>query len=147
MEPDTGIESKLGVKCLKLVLQNEKNCIILEKMIRKATKNDIEFYKWALYQICGILLTGEKSVKDVGNEIGKGNIGWKSSTYTDISQKIEEFDDYLVNPFEIVQGVSQCEKCGSKRTWNVQKQTRSSDEPMTTFSRCVDCGNSWSYSG
>ena len=144
MEPDT---RKLAIKCLKCVLEKENNCIILEKLVKKATGDDTEFYIWAIYQICGLLLKKEKTVKEVGVEVGKGNIGWKSCTYTDISQKIEEFDDYLVNPFEIVQGVSQCEKCGSKRTWNVQKQTRSSDEPMTTFSRCVDCGNSWSYSG
>lgn len=146
MELDSG-NKKIGIKCLSLVLKNKNNCKILENLVDKATKGDFEFYKWAIYQICGLLVKGEKTVKEAGLEVSKGKIGWKSSTYDDISQKMEEFDDYLVNPFEIVQGVSQCEKCGSKRTWNVQKQTRSSDEPMTTFSRCVDCGNSWSYSG
>lgn len=36
-----------------------------------------------------------------------------------------------------------CSKCGSQRTTNYQKQTRSSDEPMTVFITCRDCGKRW----
>jgi len=36
-----------------------------------------------------------------------------------------------------------CGKCGSDRTTNYQKQTRSADEPMTVFVACVTCGNKW----
>ena len=56
-------------------------------------------------------------------------------------------DDYLTKPFEVVDGVVTCPKCQGMKTWSVQKQTRSSDEPMTTFSRCALCNHQWSYSG
>jgi transcription elongation factor S-II len=36
-----------------------------------------------------------------------------------------------------------CSKCGSQRTSNYQKQMRSSDEPMTVFITCRDCGKRW----
>ena len=36
-----------------------------------------------------------------------------------------------------------CGKCKSKRCSYYQLQTRSADEPMTTFVTCIDCGNRW----
>ncbi len=38
-----------------------------------------------------------------------------------------------------------CGKCGQKRCTYTQLQTRSSDEPMTTFVFCMDCGNRWKF--
>jgi transcription elongation factor S-II len=37
----------------------------------------------------------------------------------------------------------QCGKCGKKRVSYTQAQTRSADEPMTTFCTCEYCGNMW----
>ena len=34
-----------------------------------------------------------------------------------------------------------CRKCKSKKCTYYQMQTRSADEPMTTFVTCLDCGN------
>jgi transcription elongation factor S-II len=36
-----------------------------------------------------------------------------------------------------------CWKCKSKKCTYYQLQTRSADEPMTTFVNCLDCGNRW----
>ena len=36
-----------------------------------------------------------------------------------------------------------CRKCKSSRCSYYQLQTRSADEPMTTFVTCIDCGNRW----
>lgn len=36
-----------------------------------------------------------------------------------------------------------CYKCKSKKCSYYQLQTRSADEPMTTFVSCIDCGNRW----
>ena len=36
-----------------------------------------------------------------------------------------------------------CKKCHSKNCTYYQQQTRSSDEPMTTFVSCLDCGKNW----
>jgi len=36
-----------------------------------------------------------------------------------------------------------CRKCRSKKCTYTQQQTRSADEPMTTFVTCLDCGNHW----
>lgn len=39
-----------------------------------------------------------------------------------------------------------CAKCGKRKTTYTQLQTRSADEPMTTFVLCLECGNRWKVS-
>ncbi|PIN24828.1 hypothetical protein CDL12_02438 [Handroanthus impetiginosus] len=38
-----------------------------------------------------------------------------------------------------------CGRCKKKETTYYQMQTRSADEPMTTFVTCVNCGNHWKF--
>ncbi|CAD6566954.1 MAG: RNA polymerase II elongation factor [Cyphobasidiales sp. Tagirdzhanova-0007] len=40
----------------------------------------------------------------------------------------------------------ECGKCKKRRTTYYQMQTRSADEPMTTFVSCLNCGNNWRFS-
>jgi transcription elongation factor S-II len=41
--------------------------------------------------------------------------------------------------------VYKCSKCGKRDTSFYQLQTRSADEPMTTFITCNNCGHKWKY--
>lgn len=36
-----------------------------------------------------------------------------------------------------------CERCQAKEAYFFQMQTRSADEPMSTFYRCVECKHQW----
>ncbi|XP_068640957.1 transcription elongation factor TFIIS-like [Aristolochia californica] len=38
-----------------------------------------------------------------------------------------------------------CGRCGQRKTTYHQMQTRSADEPMTTFVTCVNCNNHWKF--
>lgn len=38
-----------------------------------------------------------------------------------------------------------CGRCGQRKTKYYQLQTRSADEPMTTFVTCINCGNRWKF--
>lgn len=38
-----------------------------------------------------------------------------------------------------------CGKCRKRKTKYYQMQTRSADEPMTTFVTCVNCGHKWKF--
>ena len=40
-------------------------------------------------------------------------------------------------------GLFKCGKCKSTKTTYYQMQTRSADEPMTTYVTCTNCGNRW----
>lgn len=39
----------------------------------------------------------------------------------------------------------QCGKCKQRKTTYYQMQTRSADEPMTTFVSCLNCNNRWKF--
>jgi len=43
------------------------------------------------------------------------------------------------------EGMFSCGKCKSKRTTYYQLQTRSADEPMTTFATCHCCNHHWKF--
>lgn len=38
-----------------------------------------------------------------------------------------------------------CSRCGERKVSYTQAQTRSADEPMTTFCECTVCGNKWKF--
>ena len=44
---------------------------------------------------------------------------------------------------ENYEGMFKCGKCKSRKTTYYQLQTRSADEPMTTFITCMSCNNHW----
>lgn len=53
---------------------------------------------------------------------------------------IEEAKARMDDDYE---GMFRCRKCKSKKTTYYQLQTRSADEPMTTFVTCMECGTKW----
>lgn len=44
-----------------------------------------------------------------------------------------------------ISGMFTCGKCKGTKTTYFQMQTRSSDEPMTTFVTCITCNNRWKF--
>jgi transcription elongation factor S-II len=56
--------------------------------------------------------------------------------------------DKAMVPQEIksISDALRCGKCGQKKVSYTQAQTRSADEPMTTFCECQNCGNRWKFS-
>ena len=51
--------------------------------------------------------------------------------------------EYLANEIKNQEGFFTCNRCKSKKTTYYQLQTRSADEPMTTYVTCVNCGKNW----
>lgn len=46
-------------------------------------------------------------------------------------------------PIETISNLYTCKRCRNNQTTYYQLQTRSADEPMTTFITCVICNNHW----
>lgn len=58
----------------------------------------------------------------------------------------EAIDDHQMSTNSgTVTDMFKCAKCGKSNCTYTQLQTRSSDEPMTTFVVCNDCGNRWKF--
>jgi len=137
-----------GVLALETVIKKKQNIKIIEKCIHNKAKEEEDYelmYKKFIYQIIGDIING-KDLKDILNDIKKKMIGWNHTSFKYIKNKIEEHDEFIINPFEVEEGVTIC-KCGSNRVFTYSKQVRSCDEPMTTFARCVICKAQWTYSG
>jgi len=60
-----------------------------------------------------------------------------------IQQKIERDNQKYNNNTEGLSKEFKCGRCKKRETQYTQVQTRSADEPMTTFVTCVNCGNNW----
>ena len=71
---------------------------------------------------------------------------WPDGPY---AKKIEEKihkdlrKDYLTKEMNNTEGFFTCGRCKSKKTSYFQLQTRSADEPMTTFVTCHQCDRNW----
>jgi DNA-directed RNA polymerase subunit M/transcription elongation factor TFIIS len=144
-----------GIKALKTVIKEESNIVILEKTIFNLSeklydgdqsKDQSKDYKRILYQVIGDIIN-KKKLGVILKELKGEKILWDHCIYDDIKNKLEEVDSFIIKPFEVVEGVSECERCGSKRTITCQKQNRSSDEPMSTICQCLNCKAKWVYSG
>jgi transcription elongation factor S-II len=59
-------------------------------------------------------------------------------------QKAEEDFLYSVGKSNITDEFK-CSRCKKNETSYYQLQTRSADEPMTTFVQCINCGNRWKF--
>jgi DNA-directed RNA polymerase subunit M/transcription elongation factor TFIIS len=106
----------------------------------------IEDYNALIYEIVGDIVSGV-NLKEMLNNLKTGIVGWKHPVFNDIRTKIEEHDEFIMNPFEVEEGALTCAKCGCNKTYSYSKQTRSADEPMSTFAQCLNCKAKWVYSG
>ncbi|OAL55820.1 transcription elongation factor [Pyrenochaeta sp. DS3sAY3a] len=64
-------------------------------------------------------------------------------------QKLEDANMKEAMVAQVEKAISkefQCGKCKKKMVSYSQAQTRSADEPMTTFCECMNCGNRWKFS-
>lgn len=140
----------IGKEALTTVTSSVTN---IENIIWKQTGDDEIAYNDLIYQAVGDIIE-QKSSKLITSGIRNGKTGWEHPCFDEPRLQLDEQDNFIEHPFEVAEGVLTCTRqlkdgtiCNSKRVFYYQIQTRSSDEPMTTFATCCSCGNNWSYSG
>ena len=79
------------------------------------------------------------TLKTLYNAMKSDKLGLHHKDFTEIAKKMDETDTFMNKPFDVSEGVNQCSKCKSFRTFSFCKQTRGSDEPVSVFITCVDC--------
>lgn len=141
-----------GKTAIGMIIKKENNINIIEKWVFTITERENKFtesfqteYIRNIFQIVHDLKIG-KDRNELLNNIKKKKIGWNHSCFEEIRIALQEQDDFVMNPFEIVEGALEC-RCGSKRVFSYSKQVRSADEPMSTFAQCMVCKSKWTYSG
>jgi len=132
----------LGIKILNKIFKNKKNVTMFENLIFKISNNSLNTYNNLLLYVTNEI-SNKKSIKKTYSNIKKQKFGWNSDNFVENKNKIEEHDHFIMNPFQIDEGVMECGKCGSRKTYSYTKQTRSGDEATTVFAICCNCNNKW----
>jgi hypothetical protein len=95
-------------------------------------------------QLVERLKSGEVKTKDIAGL--KPEVLWPTGPYA-VALKEKEYKEMVKDKNRGIdkdfKGAFQCAKCRSWKTTYYQMQTRSADEPMTTFVNCVNCGKRW----
>jgi len=145
-------------------LKNEKASLNLEKGIfnyalKEADQRKI-VKKWDNKFFVQIYLNHLRSILNNLNEkwieeINTGNIQPHKLAFMNHQELNHEIWKELIdakskrdkNKFEVNMAASTdtftCRKCKGNQCTYYQMQTRSADEPMTTFCQCILCGNRW----
>ena len=139
------MSSKIINDKLSIVMKSEKNINVFSKALQALNLRP-EDLSAVLYQISFDISVKKMPLPEVLKKVKENKISWKSECFTQCIQEEEEQDNFTICPFEVSEGVLEC-KCGSKRVFSYQRQTRGLDESATTFAECVKCGNKWVYSG
>jgi DNA-directed RNA polymerase subunit M/transcription elongation factor TFIIS len=129
---------------------NSKDTQQMEELIEKkilCEKHNMEIcYTRYVYMIVGEALKGIKPKAIIESLKKDTNLGWNHPVFYSVTCRIKEQDDFILKPFEVEEGVIEC-RCGSKRVFSYSKQSRSADEPMSTYAQCMVCKAKWVYSG
>lgn len=101
-----------------------------------------------LFDVVMFLQDG-KPYADVLSFLNSNTVGWNHPNFNEIAVAQAEIFSYIECPYEIIDGMFSCLKCGNKKTISYSKQTRSADEGMTTFVFCAnkECRHHWIYKG
>ena len=94
--------------------------------------DDEEERKFLMYDV---LTNGENIVESLRRK----EFLFEHSKFEEIRRSIKEQEDFLTNPIQVEDGVIECKKCHSFKTFSYSKQTRASDEGTTVFVTCGMC--------
>jgi DNA-directed RNA polymerase subunit M/transcription elongation factor TFIIS len=114
----------------------------IAKTLWKLSGQDTRYANYLVYEVFADYLASPK-LEDIVTSIKQNHVGWKHPDFQQYEDQQNEYDAFLTNPPELEEGVIQCSRCGSKKTFSFSKQTRRADESATVFVRCVECGKSF----
>lgn len=99
---------------------------------------DEEEAKYLIYEVI-IEFLYLNNLPHLMDQVKRREIGFDHPNLEAIRQEFQEQDDFLINPPQVEEGIMECKRCHSKRTFSFSKQTRRSDESATVFIRCSNC--------
>lgn len=120
-----------------LMFRKKDNAERLVKFLRSITKNEEELH-YLMYEIVVEYLFTD-NLNQIMDQVQKKEFSWNHPNFDQIRREFQEEDDFIQNPPVVEEGVMECTKCHSKRTFSFSKQTRRSDESATVFIRCSNC--------
>lgn len=135
---------QLKEKCIKIINKctENKNEIDSESIVNELYVFDKENFIQNIKDFCFYIET--KTPSEALNMIKT-----KFNCFETYEDQYEKEIRNLEKPVKIheVDGIYECKKCGSTKTYYWSAQLRRSDEPPTTFINCINCKNKWVDNG
>lgn len=133
------INKSYTVPVIQTILEHyttTNNAIKFSSCCQSMEKND-------LYQLCGKLIKKDYSNAQLFEEVKNKTSHWKSDTFK--KERNREVQDIAIMTIklDVTEGLYECGRCKSKKTFSRQVQTRSADEGMTSIIQCSDCNKVW----
>jgi len=128
-----------------------EQCKTLKIPLRWANKQFIKNYVKCGHKVIANL-TYTPNAEKIKSDILKGvlkpeNIAYMThkELYPEMWAELESIKKakYITKKEKLEDGLFKCTKCKTYKTIYTQAQTRSADEPMTTFVTCLNCGTRW----
>lgn len=158
------IMSNVSEKIIKSIERNIYNhairniTFILKRPVKSSDLNK-DLYKRTYtsisYESITSLIKGI-NYKDVNSNLDVNKSGINSDSFRNEKFNDSQETNNIENPPKVMRGIHTCSVCikdknreddpdrGKKVDW-YQQQTRSCDEPSTTFCKCTDCGKKWRF--
>ena len=124
-----------------ILFRKEANANRLLRFLHAIARDEDEL-RYLLYEVVVEFLYTD-NLRSVVEQVQKKEVGWNHPNFNQIRQEFQEEDDFIQNPPAVEEGVMECAKCHSKRTFSFSKQTRRSDESATVFVRCSNCNHTY----
>lgn len=119
-------------------VSKENNRENMARALWSCSNKNMEDAKYLLFEMFSDYLI-QPRINDIFQRIQKREFKWNHPELGSIRQRFREFDTFLTDPPEVEEGVLECNKCGSHKTFSFSKQTRRADESATVFVRCANC--------
>jgi DNA-directed RNA polymerase subunit M/transcription elongation factor TFIIS/DNA-directed RNA polymerase subunit H (RpoH/RPB5) len=100
-----------------------------------------------IYQIVTDLQSSATDIETVLSDLTSEKVRWEHKQFETEKSSLLEQDDFIETPFELEEGMIECNRCGSKKVYTYSKQVRSGDEGYTTFAECINCKLKWTTGG
>jgi DNA-directed RNA polymerase subunit M/transcription elongation factor TFIIS len=93
--------------------------------------------------VCGKLIRKEYAFSELFSELRRGGEEREKRHVSHQRGREQAEIQIATTTMKVVEGLYQCSKCKSKKTYSRQVQTRSADEGMTSIIQCMECGKVW----
>jgi DNA-directed RNA polymerase subunit M/transcription elongation factor TFIIS len=122
----------------KILTKFVKNVNLQEKIIKflNTITNDEDEQCHILYET---ISSSNNNVSSFLQLLKQKKFLFQHSIFEKYKIKNDEQEAFLENPPMIEDGIIECHKCHSKKTYSYAKQTRASDEGTSVFVTCSQC--------
>ena len=122
----------------KLLFQKERNAKQFAKALWYIANEDITLARYYVFELLAEYCC-HMNVEEILQSVRNKGVGWNHPQFSVYREREAEADTFLTHPPEVEEGVIECRRCHSKKTFSFSKQTRRADESATVFVRCSQC--------